>query len=77
MDRASFEVALRGFINRTPFRPFVVELVSGARLLMHHPEALVVRNNIAIHFSPDGEWNVFDHEGVSQLTSETEQAASA
>jgi hypothetical protein len=51
-----------------PFRPFTVELISGERVKVEHPEALVIRGGIAIYFSPRNEITIFDHEGVAQLT---------
>jgi hypothetical protein len=68
---------LRAFVHRTPFRPFTVELVSGQRIEVGHPEALVYRNGVAVYFSPEGAISLFDHEGVSQLTSEPAGGSSA
>jgi hypothetical protein len=68
---------MRAFVKRTPFQPFVVELVSGTRLQIIHPEALLFGNGHAVYLDPDGEWSMFDHDGVSQITSRTDQAASA
>ena len=43
MQAQAFERALRGFSRRVPFRSFIVELVSGTRFTIEHPEALVFR----------------------------------
>ena len=75
MQSEAFDRALRSFVNRRPFRPFTVELVSGARLAIEHPEALVFRGGVAVFFAPDGEITLFDHEGVSQLTSSLDAAS--
>jgi hypothetical protein len=64
----SFARVLRAFSRRRPFKPFIVELTSGDKLLVEHPEALVFRDKVAVHFSPKHEITIFDHEGVSQLT---------
>jgi hypothetical protein len=67
MVAESFDRSLRAFVHRTPFRPFTVELVSGQRFEVGHPEALVYRNGVAVYFSPDGGISLFDHGGVSRL----------
>lgn len=59
---------LHGLCQRTPFRPFVVELVSGSRIVVEHPEALVYRSGVAVYISPGGALSIFDHEGVSRIT---------
>lgn len=68
MELSAFDIALRSFVNRKPFKPFVVELVSGDRLRVDHPEALITRNGVAFHFATDGNPTLFDHESVSQVT---------
>jgi hypothetical protein len=68
MIAATLAKALRAFARRKPFQPFTVELVSGERILVEHPEALVFRGSVAVHFCPDNEITIFDHEGVAQLT---------
>ena len=67
MISKSFDKALRALVRRAPFKPFTVELVSGDRIEVHHPEALVYRSGLAVYFSPDGQPVIFDHEGVSQI----------
>jgi hypothetical protein len=76
MDRKSFEYALRTFSMRAPYRPFVVELVSGTRLVIHHPEALAFGGGRAIYIDTTGEWSVFDDVDVCQITSQTDPSAS-
>jgi hypothetical protein len=68
MDAEAFEKSLRAFVRRRPFQSFVVELVSGARVEVDHPEALVFRGGVAIYVDPSGQPTLFDHHGVSQLT---------
>lgn len=71
----NFERTLRALVRRTPFRPFSVELVSGTRLEVDHPEALVFRGGVAVFVSADGEPTLFDHESVSQLVGATDRTA--
>jgi hypothetical protein len=68
MKEQTFERTLRAFNQRRPFKPFLVELVSGAQLTVDHPQALVHRARAAMYVDPDGNFTLFDNEGVSQLT---------
>jgi len=53
--------------NRKPFRPFTVALMNGDRVEVDYPEALVVRDGVALFAGPGGVPAVFDHEGVAQI----------
>ena len=67
MTREAFEKSLRAFSKRTPFMPFAVELVSGTRITVDHPEALMFRGGIAVYFDKTDSPSLFDHEGVAQI----------
>ena len=67
MKEETFERVLNAFNRRQPFKPFVVELVSGAELTIDHPEALVYRAGAAMHIDSQGNFTLFDNEGVSRL----------
>ena len=67
MDRDTFDSTIRTFKNRVPFRPFTVSLVNGGKLEIDHPEALVVRDGVALFAGPGGVPAVFDYEGVAQV----------
>ena len=67
MVARTFERTLREFAHRAPFRPFVVELVSGGRFTVDHPEALVFRGGLAVFVAADGTPKMFDHQSVSRL----------
>ena len=69
MEMASFDRSLRTFVRRKPFHPFKVELTSGSQIEVDHPEALMVRNGVAVYFAPDGEIILFDHDTVARLSS--------
>lgn len=75
MDLDAFDRSLRAFVGRRPFRAFTIELVSGSRLQIDHPEAVVFRHGVAIHFTPDGTPTLFDHQSVSQLTGALDAAS--
>jgi hypothetical protein len=77
MTAEHFQTAIRGFQRRTPFRPYVVELVSGDRINVDHPEALVVRGGVAVFVSAAGAPAVFDLEGVSQIFAEPAESSAA
>ena len=68
MEADAFQKSLRAFARRSPFQPFVVELVSGTRIVVDHPEALIYRGGVAVHISADGVPTLFDHRSVSDLT---------
>jgi hypothetical protein len=72
-----FEKALRAVWRRTPFRPFLVEMVSGDIIRVDHPEALVRRKGVAVFISSDGVPTLFDHESVSQVIADAGQKSSA
>jgi len=73
MEAVAFERALRAFSQRKPFQPFVVEMVSGTRLQIDHPEALISRGPVAVHIDKNYEYTLFDHSRVSTMTSATEK----
>ena len=75
MTRENFERVLQAFQRRTPFRPFTVEFVSGERVSVDHPEALVLRGGVAVYISPEGVPTLFDHEGVSEVVAATSETS--
>jgi hypothetical protein len=67
MTEEAFEIAFRSFNKRRPFRPFYIELVSGARLLVAHPEAILVHGEL-LHFRDRSAVNhLFQIESVCQI----------
>ncbi len=68
MTSDHFERTLRAFQRRTPFQPFTVELVSGSRFQVDHPEAMVVRSGVGAFVAVDGTPTLFDHDGVAQIS---------
>ncbi len=75
MVAENFENSLKALRQRNPFRPFTVELVSGGRFEVDFPDALVIRDGVAVFIGPGGVPGLFDHEGVSQLIGEQNTAA--
>ena len=72
-----FQTTIRAFQRRSPFRPYIVELVSGERVRVDHPEALVVRGGVAVFVNAEGAPSIFDHEGVSQILGESPESSAA
>ena len=70
MTTDHFDRSLRAFQQRRPFQRFTVELVSGDRIQVDHPEALVVRDGVAVYIARGGVPSLFDHESVSQFVGE-------
>lgn len=77
MTAEHFQTTIRAFQRRTPFRPYFVELVSGDRIAVDHPEALVVRGGVGVFVSASGVPTIFDHEGVSQIIAAPGESAAA
>lgn len=67
MDPETFNETLRQLARRTPFKPFTIELHSGSRIEVIHPEGVAFDAGIAVYISPAGKIAFFDHNSVSQL----------
>ena len=67
MTKKEFEVALRAFVGRRPFKPFWIEFLSGDRLLVTHPEALDFQAGFYVHLRMNQGFRVFTCQGVCQL----------
>jgi hypothetical protein len=67
MTTDALERALRAFNRRQPFLPFLIELHSGDRITVSHPEAVVRQGDLFVYRSPDRGQRVFAGAGVSQL----------
>ena len=74
MTRENFESVLRAYQQRTPFRPFTVDFVSGERVSVDHPEALVLRAGVGVYINPKGVPTLFDHESVSEVVGEARES---
>ncbi len=71
----TFAQAMRAFARRRPFKPFYVEMVSGERIFIEHPEAVAYRGGAAVFISPRGEFALFDHESVSQVLDQSAETS--
>ena len=67
MQVDNFDQTLTAFKKRSPFRPFTVALVNGDRFEVDFPDALLVRDGVAVYLQAGGVPIIFDHEGVNQF----------
>jgi hypothetical protein len=77
MTADHFQTTIRAFQRRAPCRSYIVELVSDDRVVVDHPEALVVRGGVGVFVSSAGAPTIFDHEGVSQVIATPGESAAA
>ncbi|MBL8795318.1 MAG: hypothetical protein JNM56_15540 [Planctomycetia bacterium] len=72
MTPANFNRVVRRFNQRTPFHPFTLELLSGARLEVNHPEAMrVYRNGLIRVRSSSSVYSVFEVTEIVRFISAT------
>ena len=67
MDRETFTETIRAFKHRYPFKPFTLVAVSGNHYEVDFPDALAVREGLAIFVGPGRVPVFFDHEGISEV----------
>jgi len=67
MTTENFDNTLRALQDMRPFRVFTVELHGGERFEIDHPNAIVVRDGVAVFVAPGGIPHLFDHESVNQI----------
>ena len=70
MDRDTFDGTMRVLKNRKPFRSFTVSLMDGDRLQVDHPDAVAIRDGVALFVRPGGVPAIFDCEAVAQVIGE-------
>ncbi len=77
MTAERFDESLQAFQSRRPYRPFTIELVSGDRFEVDYPDALSVREGVAVFLGPGGVPKLFDHESVSQFIGDSRSGATS
>lgn len=75
MTAEHFQKVLLAMIRRRPFRPFTVELNTGVRIEIDHPEATVIREGVAIFIGPGFMPVYLDHDSVTQIIDSPAHAA--
>lgn len=74
MTEEHFDNFLIALLDRTPFRPFTVELIGGDRFEVDQPRATVVRDGVAIYVRPGGIPVYFDHDSVLKIVDDIADA---
>jgi hypothetical protein len=64
MTPENFRVVLDKFLKLKPFTPFTLELVSGSRIEVNHPEALTLYETLVLCVSTSSRRTVFEYAGV-------------
>ena len=67
MTDEQFDAAHRAFRRRRPFVKFSIELSSGARIAVSHPEAVENVGDLYVIRQPDRSASVFAAESVTRL----------
>jgi hypothetical protein len=68
MTRAVFEQSLRQFLDRKPFKPFMIEMDDGSRWQIDRRERLSFYvGDSALYVSPDEELSFLDRDDVRDI----------
>jgi hypothetical protein len=67
VEREKFHTTLTMLKNRKPFGPFTLAMVNGDRLEVDYPDALALRESMAVYLAPGGVTVWLDQEGVSEI----------
>jgi hypothetical protein len=71
MTPDNFRVVLGAFSKMKPFAPFSLELVSGARMEVNHPEALTLYKELVVYVSTSMVRSVFEYASVVRFIGST------
>lgn len=63
-----FEPAMREFLHRVPFQPFVILLRDGRRIAVDAPRSVSFGGGAGTYLSEFGEPTLFDYEEVTGFT---------
>ncbi len=72
MTDKELEAALRAYCQFRPFRPFLVEFVSGKQVLVHHPDGIARFSESWLYRGPKKTQSVFPSSSVCRLLDVTE-----
>ena len=64
MTPENFKLVLGEFLKRKAFEPFTLEMVSGSRVEVNHPEALTLYKHLVVCVSTSRCRTVFEYAGV-------------
>jgi hypothetical protein len=71
MNKENFDRAFQIFQRRKPWRPFTLELLTGSRIEIEHPEALTRYEDLVKHQSSTGLQSVFEYTSVVRFLAAT------
>ena len=54
MDNDSLDALVRRYCEATPFQPFTITLISGEKIEIDHPRAIITRDGLAVIIGPGG-----------------------
>ncbi len=77
MNKRNFATVLRAYQIRQPFKPFLVELVSGTVLEIRHPEGLITQGSTAVYLDTNEGVTIFDAAGVARFADRPTRRATA
>jgi hypothetical protein len=75
MDQDQFQQALRGFLHREPFFPFVIVLREGQSIVVDQP-AVAFAGGAGVFITPTHDLQGFKCEDVQGIRLATQEAAS-
>lgn len=67
MNEDELDRMLRTVSRRRPFRPYVIEFVSGDRLLVAHPELVRRSGELYLYLGRGGDYRLFAASSVSHI----------
>lgn len=67
MNRQNFQNAIDILLAQTPFRPFTIETLTGAKYEVDHPRAVSTRDGTAVYIQPGGVPIWFDYQTVASI----------
>jgi hypothetical protein len=67
MTGDEFERMIRNFIRQRPFRPFIVEFITGDRVLLGHPEVIDRHGDVFTCRGTDQTRRIFTAQSVCQV----------
>ena len=71
MQWGNFERVFLAFTSRRRFQPFALELRTGCRIEVHHPEAITFQDELIVFLSDTGVRSVFESDEVVRFITAT------
>jgi hypothetical protein len=71
MTRDNFQRLFNGLAQRKPWRPFTIELMSGSRIEVNHPEAVSLGQQLVAVLSSSGHRSYFEYGSVARFIEAT------